>query len=139
MPGGNPKSLHQALLDAPDIKARFFYGIKGSACLLDVRRGSPLRARLSALSGRSVVLATRDQLVTALALIELDGLVRRLTLCPPELGVEQLLAVAKVAQADGFVSDYPQPHPGIQNWVQISFEPERLEAIEYPANPHATE
>ncbi len=136
---GNPKSLRQALIDAPDTAARFFWGIKGSACLGDIRHGSRLGTRLSPLAGRSVVLATRNQLVTALALIELDGLVGRLTLCPPDVSREQLLAVAKVAQADGVVSDYPQPDPSIQNWVQIGFEPQRTVAIQNPPDQYATE
>jgi acyl-coenzyme A synthetase/AMP-(fatty) acid ligase len=139
MPGANPRSLRQALIDAPDTTTRFFWGIKGIVCLDDVRHGSRLGARLSQLSGRSVVLATRDQLVTALALIELDGLVHRLTLCPPDVSLEQLVAVAKIAQADWVVSDYPQPQQSIQNWVQVGFDPERIVAMENPAHRHTTE
>ncbi len=139
MPVGKPKSLRQALIDGPVTPPRFFWGIKGSTRLRDVCCGSRLGARLADLAGRSVVLATRDQLVTALALIELDGLVRRLTLCPPDVSLEQLLAVAKIAQADEFVSDYPQPQQGIQNWVQIGFDPERIVAMENPAHRHTTE
>lgn len=139
MPSENPRSLREALVDAADTSSRFFWGVKGTACLNDLGRRSCLGMRLSNLSGQSVVLATRDQLVTALALIELDGMVRRLTLCPPDLSVEQLLAVAKIAEADAFVADYLQPHPGIRNWVQIGFDPERTVAIENLPTRRATE
>jgi hypothetical protein len=37
------------------------------------------------LADRSVLIATRDQVTAVLALIELDGVARRLTLCPPEV------------------------------------------------------
>ena len=57
------------------------------------------------LSGHSVLIATRDQLTTALALIELDGVVRRLTLCPPDLPSEYLPSVIANAGIDAIVSD----------------------------------
>src|SRR5262249_26079804 len=67
-----------------------------------------------ALAGRSVLLATSDQLTTALALIELDGLARRLVLCPPDLPREQLPSVIATAQADAIVvARDPAPPPAI--------------------------
>ena len=57
------------------------------------------------LSGHSVLIATRDQLATALALIELDGVVRRLTLCPPDLPYEYLPSVIANAGIDAIVCD----------------------------------
>ena len=108
MPPSDTRSLREVLRNASDTSGRFLWGIKGSACLHDLARGSCLGGHLSELSGRSVLLATHDQLVIALALIELDGTVRRLTLCPPELTSEQLSSVIADADVDAIVSDLPQ-------------------------------
>jgi acyl-coenzyme A synthetase/AMP-(fatty) acid ligase len=67
--------------------------------------GSIFGTALESLRGRSVLLATHDQLPTALALIELDGVARRMVLCTPDLKPEQLAAVAATAQADAIVLD----------------------------------
>ena len=45
-----------------------------------------------------VLIATRDQLTTALGLIELDGVARRLTLLPPDLPHEHVSAIAAKAE-----------------------------------------
>ena len=42
----------------------------------------------------------REQLSTALALLELDGVARRLVLCTPDLTPEQLAGVRATAEAD---------------------------------------
>jgi acyl-coenzyme A synthetase/AMP-(fatty) acid ligase len=62
---------------------------------------------LESLRGRSVLIAVREQLAAALALIELDGLARRMVLCTPDLTPEQLAAVAATAEADAIVLDAP--------------------------------
>jgi acyl-coenzyme A synthetase/AMP-(fatty) acid ligase len=56
-------------------------------------------------SGHSVLIATRDQLATALALIDLDGVARRLALCPPDLPKEYLPSVIANAGIDAIVCD----------------------------------
>lgn len=57
------------------------------------------------LRGRSVLLASFDPFLAALALIELDGLVRRLVLYPPDLALEHLPYVMRHAAVDAVVSD----------------------------------
>ena len=120
MPPSDARSLREVLRNASDTSSRFLWGTKGSACLHDLAHGSCLGGRLSELSGRSVLLATHDQLVTALALIELDGTVRRLTLCPPELTAEQLSSVIADADADAVISDLPQLQSIVSNYVRIA-------------------
>jgi acyl-coenzyme A synthetase/AMP-(fatty) acid ligase len=73
--------------------------------LSELAAGSIFGTALESLRGRSVLLATHDQLPTALALIELDGVARRMVLCTPDLKPEQLAAVAAAAQADAIVLD----------------------------------
>ncbi len=71
----------------------------------DFFAGSSLYGRGDELEGRSVLLATKDQLTTASALIELDGVARRIILWPPELSLEYLPFVVDAAEVDCIVSD----------------------------------
>jgi len=64
---------------------------------------------LEELRGRRVVVATRDQLIAALALIELDGVAQRIVLCPPDLSAAHFPAVIASADADAWVRDRAMP------------------------------
>ena len=91
--------------------------------LSELQRGSLFGAALESFRGRSVLIATNAQLPTALALIELDGVARRLVLCTPDLTAEQLAAVAATAQADAMVleADSPVTAPsGLRPYVLAS-------------------
>jgi acyl-coenzyme A synthetase/AMP-(fatty) acid ligase len=57
------------------------------------------------LYGRSVLLRTRSQISTAMALITLDGLVRRIVICPPDLSSEHIPYVLDTAEVDAGVTD----------------------------------
>jgi acyl-coenzyme A synthetase/AMP-(fatty) acid ligase len=76
-----------------------------SIALDSLARASCLEGRLDALRGRSVIVAIRDQLTAAVALLELDGVVRRMVLCTPDLSPEHLPHVARSAQADTWLGD----------------------------------
>jgi acyl-coenzyme A synthetase/AMP-(fatty) acid ligase len=82
-----------------------FWGAGESASYFDLLRGSSLGGRLAELAGRAVLVATGSELTTALALIELDGVARRITLCPTDLSAEHFPAVAAAANADAIVYD----------------------------------
>jgi len=69
--------------------------------------GSILEDRSIDLQGQSVMVATSDQFRAAAALIELDGVARRVVLYPPDLSREHLPYVAKTAEADILVIDQP--------------------------------
>ena len=43
------------------------------------------------LAGRSILLAVSGQLLSALAMIEIDGVARRMLLCPPDVNPEHSL------------------------------------------------
>jgi acyl-coenzyme A synthetase/AMP-(fatty) acid ligase len=57
------------------------------------------------LRNRSVLIASADPFLAALALIEFDGLARRMTLYPPDLALEHLPYVMRYAEVDAVVSD----------------------------------
>jgi acyl-coenzyme A synthetase/AMP-(fatty) acid ligase len=80
--------------------AGVFHGRSGAVKLQDLAVGSVLGGKLESFRGRSVLLAMHEQLSTALALLELDGVARRLVLCTPDLTPEQLAGVRATAEAD---------------------------------------
>ena len=71
----------------------------------DLLEGSVLYNRGDELQGRSVLIAVQSQLATVSALMELDGIARRVILCPPDLQFEHLPYVIDAAQVDGIVTD----------------------------------
>jgi acyl-coenzyme A synthetase/AMP-(fatty) acid ligase len=85
------------------------HGRGASVALSELATGSTFGRALEALRGRSVLIATREQLPAALALIELDGIARRMVLCTSDLTPAQLGTVAAAAQADAIVLDAPSP------------------------------
>jgi len=88
-----------------------FRGRGASVALAELAAGSTFGTELETLRGRSVLIAVREQLAAALALIELDGLARRMVLCTPDLTPEQLAAVAATAEADAIILDSPPVSP----------------------------
>lgn len=75
--------------------------------LTDIVQQSCLTGRSCELSGRSVLLATSGQLLSALAMIELDGVARRMLLCPPDLDWDRLEVLLEQAGIDTIVTDRP--------------------------------
>lgn len=111
MPQSDWGSLWNALSASDGLERRALWGADGSIALGDLGRGSSLGGRLEELRGRCVLLATRSQLAAALALIELDGLARRIVLCPPDLTPAHVPYVIATADVDAVVSDRAAPEP----------------------------
>src|SRR6202161_2494945 len=74
-----------------------FHSPAASVELSSLAKASCLGGRLESLRGRSILLGMREQLSSALALLELDGIARRVVLCTPELSPETLSEVATIA------------------------------------------
>jgi acyl-coenzyme A synthetase/AMP-(fatty) acid ligase len=100
-------SLRSALNSASDLSNRFVLDETRRVSLSELATGSILYGRGDELSGRSVFLTTRDQLTTAAALIELDGVARRIVISPPDLPFEHIAHVIDTAEVDAIVSDCP--------------------------------
>jgi acyl-coenzyme A synthetase/AMP-(fatty) acid ligase len=98
-------SLWDSVARAGTSLAGALHGAGGSVALAELETGSCLDIERESLRGRSVLLALREQMSTALALIELDGIARRLVLCTPELSAERLAEVAASAQTDVTLAD----------------------------------
>ena len=97
------------------LEERALWGNEASVVLGDLARGSSLAGRAEELRGRSVLVATHDQLRAALALIELDGVARRLILCPSDLPEHHVPGIITAAAVDAVVSDAPNPPEGMSN------------------------
>jgi acyl-coenzyme A synthetase/AMP-(fatty) acid ligase len=69
---------------------------------------SCLGGRAGELAGRSVLLATSGQLLAGLAMIEVDGVARRMLLCPPDLKADHLASIVAQAEIDAVVTDQPE-------------------------------
>lgn len=107
--------------------------------LAELESGSALDATLDALRGRSVLVSTTDQLAAALALIELDGIARRLVLCPPDLDRKHLPYVVETAEIDVIVTDRADlaADLAVESVVSIT---RQLHAVDVDRSPqHATE
>ncbi len=98
-----------------------FRGRGATLPLEALSRGSTLGMALESLRGRSVLLATQAQILTAVALVELDGVARRIVLCTPDLSLDELGRIAQRTEADAVVVDAesgcdergsPWPGPG---------------------------
>jgi acyl-coenzyme A synthetase/AMP-(fatty) acid ligase len=59
------------------------------------------------LRNRTILLRTRRQLLTVLAIIELDGVVRRLVLAPPDIDITAMPQIIADAGIDIVISDNP--------------------------------
>lgn len=81
------------------------HGIRHTIPLADLAQATSLGGHLEELREKSVLLLTRDQLTAALAMIELDGVARRMVLCPPDLAPEHVPSVMQGAEADACIID----------------------------------
>jgi hypothetical protein len=125
---------------------RSLHGAGGSAVLDGLGAGTIFGGRLGELAGRSVLLAVRDQLPAALGLIELDGVARRIVLCPPDLAAAHLPEIAANAEADAIVSDRdPADFAALRIPLQVQASsvitpaaPDSARPAESPADGHIT-
>ena len=99
------QSLRQIIADGRAV----LLGSRRERALCRSGRGTSLGGRLEELAGKSVLLATGSQLTTALALIELDGVARRLTILPPDADPDHFAALIAGADVDAVVVDRDPP------------------------------
>src|ERR1700722_8475446 len=114
----NAPSLKGRIADAEP--ERFFWDRAARLCVNHLPRGTSFGGRLAELADRSVVVATSSQLTSALTLIELDGVARRLTILPPDTAADHLGALNACAEADAVVIDAGTlDHPALDLPVRI--------------------
>jgi acyl-coenzyme A synthetase/AMP-(fatty) acid ligase len=113
---------------SPELKGRTISDPTATVSLTDALSQSCLGGRVRELSGRSVLLSVSTQLIAALAMIELDGVVKRMLLCPPDLNPDHIQALIESAEIDAVVTDEPPrwTHSGIYLIAGAHLPVERL-------------
>jgi non-ribosomal peptide synthetase component F len=91
----------------PDLRDRSISDARQLVSLTDILGQTCLRGRLGDLSGRSVLLAVEDQLLSAIAMTEIDGVARRMLLCPPDFNADHIPTLIEDADIDAVVTDCP--------------------------------
>ncbi|MGO8780340.1 MAG: ANL family adenylate-forming protein [Rhodomicrobium sp.] len=104
MQTGRDRSLW-TMICAGGPKEQFLQNPGAKVPLSGLHSGSAIRGSIRELREQSVAVATSDQLAAALALIQLDGVVKRLVLCPHGLSAESILEAAATAEAAAIVTD----------------------------------
>jgi acyl-CoA synthetase (AMP-forming)/AMP-acid ligase II len=91
----------------PGLGGRTLSDARHSASLTDIADHTCLKGRLAELSGKSVLLAVSSQFLAALVMLEIDGIARRMLLCPPDLNPDHVQAIVEDAEIDTVVTDQP--------------------------------
>jgi acyl-coenzyme A synthetase/AMP-(fatty) acid ligase len=136
---GVTTSLRAALGDAPGQPRRSMAGAAGCIALDRLVDGTSLAGGPAQLAGRSVVIAVRDQFAAALALIELDGVARRLVLCTPDVSRDHRALLAAAAGIDAIVCDDLRTNDGIEAPVRVASLGDVVPADAVAAAAYATE
>ena len=92
----------------PELTGRTISDARRVVSLTDSLAQTCLGDRLGELAGRSVLLAVSDQLISGLAMTEIDGVARRMLLCPPDLNTDHLRGLMDDADIDAVVTDHPE-------------------------------
>ncbi len=98
-----------ALTAAPGLAGRALLDQTGSVPLDAMANGTTLGPNRERLRGACVLLRTSTQMATALALLELDGLARRVVLCTPDLSLDNMLLAVAATEATVAVCDDAAP------------------------------
>jgi acyl-coenzyme A synthetase/AMP-(fatty) acid ligase len=91
----------------PDRKGRTISDARQVVSLTNISEQTCLGDRLGELSGRSVLLAVTDQLISGIAMTEIDGVARRMLLCPPDVDAGHIQTLIEDADVDAVVTDHP--------------------------------
>src|SRR6266481_9060287 len=91
----------------PELKGRTISDARQVWSLTNILEQTCLVGRSRDLAGRSVLLAVSDQLISGIAMTEIDGVARRMLLCPPDLNADHVNALIEDAEIDAVVTDQP--------------------------------
>ena len=119
---------------------RFFWNRAAHARVTDLAGGTSFAGRLGELAGKSVLVAAGSQLTSALALIELDGVARRLTILPPDADSDHFTSIVTDAGIDAVVVDQSSPaSAALDGVLRIVCAADIAPNAQLPAAPRETE
>ena len=105
MPRASAASLWESTNRAGLTTERSLWAPDAEVSINALGGGSSLEGDAEALRGGSVLVRTASQLAAALALLEVDGIARRIVICPPDLAAEHLPYVIDTAEVNAVVTD----------------------------------
>jgi len=106
-------TLWDSLADSGDLSGLFVADAEVRVGFSDLVTGSAMDGRGDELRGKSVLILVKGQLAAAMVMLELDGIARRIVLCPPDLPLEHLPSVIAAGDVDTIVSDRESYGPDI--------------------------
>ena len=131
MPQCSRRSLRSLSLTA-GASARTISDDQHRVRLDDLRHGCSLPAA-DTLRGRVVLIVAQAQLPAVLSAIQLDGIARRILLCPPDLAPTHLPAIVAEAEVDAIVTD--GTGPSLEGCAGVPVIRCRSEIAEAPGAP----
>ncbi|MCU1293653.1 MAG: AMP-dependent synthetase and ligase [Bryobacterales bacterium] len=135
MPLRHKRSLWSALAKARELHSRFIADEESTICLSTLAAESALYGRGDELRGLSVLVDTTSQIAAAAALIELDGIARRIVLCTPDLADEHVPFVMEAAGVNAIVSNRPRLTPCHGRHLYLTPCSKMLVPTEYDRTP----
>jgi len=140
MPLPDHESLWDLAAALGDLDRRFIADgrTRVTLAMLGQQKGPQEAAAL--FSGKSVLMSCSEQMTAALGLIALDGVARRIVLCPPDLDLAHLPYVVKTADVDVAVSEKNQGDANLAPGVRmVAWQPECMAAALVGGERIATE
>jgi acyl-coenzyme A synthetase/AMP-(fatty) acid ligase len=114
-----PRFDHRSLWDLTTVGGlppqRFLADAAGQVLLADLARQQDDPIALSRFHGQTVLISYDRQLPVVLALLALDGIARRVLLCPPDIAPAHLPALLRQAGVDAIASDGTGPAAHLHN------------------------
>jgi acyl-coenzyme A synthetase/AMP-(fatty) acid ligase len=107
----------------PELKGRIIADARRVVSLTNILEETCLVGRFGQLAGRSVLLAVSDQLLSALAMTEIDGVARRMLLCPPDLNPDHVKSLIEDAEIDAVVTDQPTRWADSEVYLVVAARP----------------
>jgi len=107
----------------PELKGRTISDARQVVSLTNILDQTCLVGRSGQLAGRSVLLAVSDQLISAIAMTEIDGVARRMLLCPPDLNTDHVQALIEDAEIDAVVTDQPARWTDVEVYLVVAARP----------------
>jgi len=105
MPPFTSHASLRAALAGVDLGGRHLLAAHAAVSFSDVAAGWSLALDRRALAGSSAAIVTNEQLAAALALLDLDGVARRMVVVPADLRPEHLASIVADAEIDTIVTD----------------------------------
>lgn len=124
------RSLWERVLAGADLSRRWLRSREGKICLADLRHRSALDVPREHFRGQSVLVITNHQISMVLAVLDLDGIARRLVLCPPDLPSQYIPQVISAASIDVIVSDCKPSESEASARQYVSVSPEALNPVD---------